>query len=244
MKSKLGIYGDSYTRESPWPGNLSHEERSKYVWSNNKILTDYYDITNLGCPGSDFMYSYKEFKKSYHLYDKIIFVVTYHERHHFYIDDKVYFINDLINIDFNIKIKEIENDKNLSTYADILKGMKYHYVYTMQEELYAAGVTKLVEEMKKIRPDMIVEYAFSNQFTDPRQLVLVQVSDMENKTFDINLKKYKDCRPAHMTVENNVVFAEYIKKRLDGENVTISIDDFKTPTSLTYDQIHYFEEIK
>jgi hypothetical protein len=242
MKPKLGIYGDSYTREASFPSSRPFDEKIQEVWSYNKILTDKYDITNHGIPGSDFMYSYNEFKKTYHLYDKIIFVVTSHQRHHFYIDSDPYFISDFENIDFSITIKKNEQDKNAVMYENILNSMKFHYVYTMQDELYAAGVTRLVEEMKKVRPDIIVEYAFTNQFTDPTQFSLIQVSELENKIFEVNLKKYKDCRPAHMTIENNIIFAEYIKKRLDGNDIKISIDDFKNPHLL--DKFKYFEEIQ
>jgi hypothetical protein len=63
---------------------------------------------------------------------------------------------------------------------------------------------------------------------------------MENSIFDINLKQYKDCRPAHMTIENNIVFAEYIKKRLKGKDATLSLSDFVIPQYS--DRNKYFEK--
>ena len=242
MKPKLAIYGDSYTREASFPDTKSYEDKIKEVWSHNKILTDEYDITNYGIPGSDFMYSFDKFENTHSNYDKVIFVVTSPYRHHFYIDDTVYFISSYDSIDLGIKFRYADNDENAIKYEEIATSLKNHYIYTLSDHLYAAGQEKLVEKMQKERPDIIVVYAFNNRYIEESNFFLAGITAMENKVFDINLEYNFDCRPAHMTIENNIIFAEYIKQRLDGKDVKISMDDFKKPNPV--EQLKYFEKIK
>jgi hypothetical protein len=242
MKPKLAIYGDSYTREASFPRDKPREEKIKEVWSYNKILTDEYDITNYGIPGSDFMYSFDKFENTHCNYDKVIFIVTSPYRHHFYIDDTIYFISSFDSIDYGIRIRYDDMDKNAVKYEEIATSLKNHYIYTLSDHLYAAGQAKLVEKMQKVRPDIIVVYAFNNRCIEESNFFLADITAMENKVFDVNLRDNFDGRPAHMTIENNIILAEYIKQRLDGKDVKISIDDFKKPHPI--EQLTYFEKIK
>lgn len=244
MRPKLGIYGDSYAREASWPSERPFDDRLAEVWVHDESLRELYTVENHAEQGSDFVYSYKKFQDSHKRYDKVIFVVTSPYRHHFYIEKTPYFISSPKMLDSEIKWRFTDENETVRRHAPqykkIVTSLSDHYLYTLQDCIYEAGQARLIEEMQKIRPDMIVIFAFYNQYLKESDFHLSLVSDMENQTFGLDIMDYKDCRPAHMTIENNLVLLEYVKKRLAGKNVELSLNDFIKPQLI--DLSKYYKE--
>jgi hypothetical protein len=232
MKSSLAIYGDSYAREASWSHHDSWEKRYRVSWPSILENLYGYNVHVFAEQGSDFMFSYEQFMKTHHDYEKVVFIVTDHQRYHLNINNKLYFLAGLKYIEDAIKYNKITEDSIL----DIIKSIEKFYTYAYKDELNAAGVAFLSKNINNIRPDAIVEYAFENPFID--SFYLRQISDMENEVFRINLNNFKDCRPAHMTEENNKIFAEYIHKKLSVENLSLQLSDFVAPNIL--DRNKYF----
>jgi hypothetical protein len=244
MKPKLAIYGDSYAREASWPSERPFDDKLAEVWVHDESLRELYDVENHAVQGSDFVYSYKKFQDSHKRYDKVIFVATSPYRHHFYIEDTPYFISGPKMSDTQVEWMFTDLDETVRRHAPqykkIVTSLNSHYLYTLQDCIYEAGQAKLIEEMQKIRPDMIVIFAFYNRYFKESDFHLSLVSDMENRSLSIDIMKYKDCRPAHMTIENNLVLLEYVKKRLAGHNTELSLDDFIKPRLI--DRSKYYKK--
>ena len=68
----LGIFGDS------WAKTITSAESKKFhdghAWW--ELLSEKYEVTNFGVPGSSVYFSYEEFNKHYSNFDKIIFLAT------------------------------------------------------------------------------------------------------------------------------------------------------------------------
>lgn len=223
-KPKLAIYGDSYTLQSCW---LDGRQPAGYCWSDHPILTALYDITNYGVVGSSFVYSYELWESTYKKYDKTIFIVTDPFRHSFNIEGQDIHVSGLWQLDH--KLATVKNNK----VKEILNALKLHYMYTLPSVLYTAGQEHLVSDL--INAGTIVEYAFDNK-RYKKSFTLDMVSLMEEAELgvkrrpDSNSNEYDQCiRPAHMSVENNKIFATYLRKKLNDPLATISLSDFKKP---------------
>lgn len=219
---KIGLFGDSYACLTLDKGE---------AWFESREILDSYTIESYAKKGSDITWSYKSFLKNHSKYNKNIFIVTESTRHSFVVGPHTLHVSNIDTIDYiseQIKDLKIKN---------ILQSLKTHYLYSLSLEVYDFGLAGIVERIKEIRPDTIIVYGFYNHSIEKitqSNFYLSQVSMMELNQFGINFDQMKklgtgEGRSAHMTKENNNVFAKYIKNRLDGNNVSISLDDFVIP---------------
>jgi hypothetical protein len=233
MKPKLAIFGDSFA------ANVSYNYLNGIPvtgWYNNNILHSKYKITNFACPGSDFLYSYYLFLYSYCNFDKIIFVITESTRVGFTIDNTRCWhgSNTLENTikyhEERLARQRKDNLWNINLLSEKCKIVEDYRTHILDLKFSDAAVAKLVEDVKTIRSDTILIQAFSNIFL-PNNFYLKQVQEFEDRVYEqagIDYKNYY-FRPAHMTSRNNQVFAEYIFRRLSGENQEINMDSFYLP---------------
>lgn len=252
QEKTVAVYGDSYAREPSFsskaiPFGDEFESRLKGLWIVDPIISDKYRVTNFAVQGSDFLYSYELFKKSHFNFDKVIFIVTFAHRVRLDIDGENVFIHnpdDLELLITNYRRRSNVTNEQINRVESIINSLKAFYVYVKNNEIYEAGLEFLVNQIKEIRPDAIIEYAFLTQFSKTN-FCLNDVSFLDNKFLPGNRSDYVCCRPAHMSIENNKIFANYIRRRLDGEDVQITINDFVEPSdSSIIDFFIKFEDFK
>ncbi len=219
---KIGLFGDSYACLTLDKGE---------AWFESKEILDSYKIESYAKKGSDITWSYNLFLKNHSKYKKNIFIVTESTRHSFVVGPHTLHVSNIDTIDYisnQIKDLKIKN---------ILQSLKMHYLYSLPLEVYDFGLAGIVEKIKEIRPDTIIVYGFYNHSIEKitqSNFYLSQVSMMELTQFGINFEQMKklgigEGRSAHMTKENNIIFAKYIADKLDGKDVSISLDSFVIP---------------
>jgi hypothetical protein len=224
----VGLFGDSYA---------CYSLDFCSGWFQNPLILSNYNLYSYAEAGSDITWSYKLFLKHHSKYTKNIFIVTESTRHSFTLEPYTVFVSNIDHIKKNLNDSRIDK---------ILDALYQHYVHTLSTDLYDFGLAGMVENIKRIRPDTIIIYAFYNHSIEKitgNEFYLSQVSLMELDAFKIDFNFMKkngliDKRSAHMTVENNQIFAQYIRERLDGNNATISLNDFIVPKTL--DKQKYF----
>jgi hypothetical protein len=219
---KIGLFGDSYACLTLDKGE---------AWFESREILDSYIIESYAKKGSDITWSYNLFLKNHSKYKKNIFIVTESTRHSFVVGPHTLHVSNIDTIDhISEQIKDLK-------IKNILQSLKTHYLHSLPLEVYDFGLAGMVERIKEIRPDTIIVYGFYNHSIEKitqSNFYLSQVSMMELNQFEINFDQMKklgigEGRSAHMTTENNIVFAKYIKDRLDGNNVSISLDNFVIP---------------
>lgn len=229
----VAIYGDSYGREGYCYYN---DPEARNAWCFNDVITERYNVVNFAKHGSNFMYSYQCFLETNSKYDRTVFVVTEPHRHKVKIRGKYYFLPSASVTDYpNIWkqwIYDVTRDDGSASEEFLYKladSLAVHSVYTMEDMLYSAGVHCLVESLPNKRSDIIVVYGFKNIFTSPDVLSLFEVTKMEENALDIKGGTHDEIRHAHMTNENNLVFAKHIRRLLDEQRSDITLNDFVRP---------------
>lgn len=215
----VGLFGDSFACLTLGKGA---------AWFESNTILEKYNLINYAKKGSDITWSYKLFLEHHHKYEKNIFIVTESTRHSFTVGPHIIHAS---NLD---AINEIQNNVRDHKIIKILNSLKDHYMHTMSFDLYDFGLVGMVDHIKKIRPNTIIVYGFLNSKITETNFCLHNVSLMELLQFSIDFENMKrtglgEGRSAHLTDENNKVFADYIRNRLDGKEVSISIDDFYIP---------------
>lgn len=225
--TKIGLFGDSYACLTTGIGE---------AWFENQLILDKYQLVSFAKKGSDISWSYQEFLKNHHMFEQNIFIVTQSTRHHFELSGKRYFVSNYDTIDQILKnVHDLKPKK-------ILNSLKDHYMYTMSIDLYDFGLAGMVERLKEIRPNTIFIYGFYNHSIEKitgSDFYLSQVSMMELEKLGVDWDwmrstSHPEARSAHMTKENNHIFAKYVRDRLDGLDVNISLDSFVNPMPEDY----------
>lgn len=219
---KVGLFGDSYAC-------LTLGRNS--AWFENSIILEKYQLVSYAKKGSDITWSYKLFLEHHEKFEKNIFIVTESTRHSFKVGNHILHVS---NIDVIEHLKDQIKDFKIQA---ILNSLKQHYTYSMSLDLYDFGLAGMVENIMALRPDTIIVFGFHNHSIKKitgTDFYLSQVSMMELENFQMNFDKMKkegigEGRSAHLTDENNIIFAEYIRKRLDGESISLSLDNFRVP---------------
>jgi hypothetical protein len=243
MKPKLAIYGDSFAKPSGYAqkfysqgiNKLSNKEYEKFeetCWAYNPILKNNYDIDNFAETGGAFYSSYNMFMNDHDKYDKIIFIVTDHTRIDIEYKSKQFCLSGVNNYERDMlwAASQFDNELDKSHIYELFQSAYKHMIYTMHDKLYEAGTARLVKEMQETKPDAIIIPAFFNRYLND-DFFLCFVHDMETKVFKIseNYNDFLDLRSAHMTNENNEIFANYVYNRLQGKDIKLSLDMFVKP---------------
>jgi hypothetical protein len=232
---KVGLFGDSYACLTLDKGT---------AWFENKIINEKYQLESYAKKGSDITWSYNLFLQHHSKYKKNIFIVTESTRHSFVVGPHTLHVSNIDTIDY------ISNQINDFKVKAALHSLKNHYMYSMSIDLYDFGLAGMVEKIKEIRPDTIIVYGFHNHSIEKiigSNFYLSQVSLMELSAFNMNfdfMKKHNipEGRSAHMSDENNQIFANYIRDMLDGQHYHISLKDFLIPN--ISDIKKYFSNIR
>jgi hypothetical protein len=110
------------------------------------------------------------------------------------------------------------------------------YICNWEKDYYINQL--ILDDMKKIRPDIILVPAFQGSWSSPSHPTsyLNQISDMEIKHWNLSQDDvssatgYVDCRKCHMSERNNQILFEKSLKWLKGDPVEFDLSDFEKPT--------------
>jgi len=218
----LGVYGDSFAATYGAP----------QAWGS--ILKKDYNVTNYAVGGSDIYFSYKNFIKTHHLYDKIIFVVTDASRYWnsvYNINGKQYAFNCRGSIE-NVRVKEINipPEMNLKITA-----LDYYYTHLIDCSVHDDIASLMVEKIRTCRPDAIVVNIHSYKniymgfkdnvgFFDYQELFVKSVDPEKLKMHvDSNTGLWKPIwlyfkeknLYCHMSEEVNELVAQHMKEALE-----------------------------
>jgi hypothetical protein len=259
MKPKLAIYGDSWTQPRPpasaW--GVTDTSTDKYnitdCWAWNPILTDNYAITNFGNTGTDVASYHKMFMETHHKFDAIVFIaanpniVGYKfKQYNFYYTPEKGEKDSPVNF---LRSANLLTDEDKQQVLKIYEHLRGYCKHIINLDLQHAGVAGLVDEVMSTRPDAVVLPSFKNKyyFNKFNNFCLSNIMEMEIECFGIQeeasefFKTHMELRHSHMTNENNILFANYIYKRLQGEKIDLTLDYFYKPTP---EDLHrYFKPI-
>ena len=218
---KIGIFGDSFAKSKL---NVTP------TWVD--ILSEKYDITNHAYSGSNLYYSINEIKKHHEKYDKIILVVTEPGRLKIASWVPLGLTQQFVNGPLDQKYT---HRKSLSKYEQMVWEASNHYFTCLQDDEYDMYIHNLMlDEIKRIRPDIILIPAFQNSWYNIQGGSMLYICHKENTAWNLDLTtvviQYQDNRNSHITAENNAIFATKAEKWINGEPVHINLDDFVTTT--------------
>ena len=232
MKPKLVIYGDSYA--SVMTDFLRpHSNNNNYVWYEDSVLTENYNITNYGNPGIDFMHCYYKFIDTHSKYDNIVFTVTSANRLGFHYKYDYFRFSTVDDISIRLKTAQRRFPDDYEIHSAI-NSVEYYFKYYNDTAKSEAAQSKLVEKIQEIRPDTVVVYAFENSFIPASsEFNLSHLSIYKEIELLMNpdgefWKKHSEMRNAHMTIKNNKIFANYIFDKLKGRDHDLTYDQFES----------------
>lgn len=233
--SKLLILGDSFADAGP---KHYHPYES---WSQILSRISTFQISNMAVGGSSLYYAWKLFTQYQNDFEKIILVETNSGRKHKIIPALDYNIHKsachFTQAIYNNNLWKKKLDKSSADYVTgikTLEALESFYLYVYDYEEYELYHQLLLERIKCIRPDIIVVPAFKNAYQDYN--VLSDISDLELSHYGLNFTDMHsdngrvDLRRCHMSKENNEILAHKMLQWLNGQPVTIDLNDFKKPT--------------
>ena len=237
MKETLLILGDSFADPREGLPDYTGESWTKLLEKSND-----YTVINKSVGGSSLYYSKLEFDKLQKEVDKVMLVVTIAGRLYFPINDLPeksaahHTSNPLWN-QLNMENIKKTNPSNITGIKQLEAVRDYFlYICDWQKDYYVNQL--ILEDIKNIRPDIILIPAFQSSWYRPNHPTsyLNQISDMEMEHYgithdDLSIKTgYADCRKCHMSERNNQIVFEKSLKWLKGDPVEFDISEFEKPT--------------
>lgn len=230
---KIGIYGDSYA--DPRKKNPSTD------WIEILRLK-YTDVVTYGYAGSNLYYSVSQFKKTHHLFDKKILLVTspfrvwaknsniLPEAHRFF--PSPWFIKSYINFQKKHNKDPVSREHNIKLFEASMIYMSF--ISNKDEELYKHRL--MLKDILSMDPDTILVPCFHLSEVDNVKGDLGLIVKKENKAWNITEEdfanfKINDMRNCHMTAENHLIFAGKIIDVIEnGIQLSLDQNDFINPS--------------
>lgn len=234
MKQTLLILGDSFADTRENDPNFTGPS-----WSALLEKSEEYEVTNKAIGGSSLYYSKLIFDELQKQFDKVILVVTLADRLYLPIDgltlrSSPHHTSNLWFNELNINYIKKTNPNNITGMKQLEAVRDYFlYICNWEKDFYINQL--ILNDIKKIRPDIILIPAFEGSWHRPTSY-LNQISDMElrhwNLTHDELSSKtgYVDCRKCHMSERNNQILYEKSLKWLKGDPVGFDLSEFEIPT--------------
>jgi hypothetical protein len=202
---KIAIYGDSFAHCTAPRPNINNDGTPWFTLLKNSG----FDITNYGQSSSSFYFSYMNFKKNYHIYNKHIFLGTFSGRR---------YIKDNIHAHIWHTRSEFKNDKNFGGKIYEALSLYYRYLYNEEED---NDYIQLMENYVLSKNNVLY-------LNIPKTLYQVFLKDKVsfNIKDDEILNENMYC---HLTNENNKILADSIIEWLHTGNFEFDINIYPTP---------------
>ena len=210
---KIALYGDSYGCMKPFNCLLNDQP----AWF--EMLQDHIDGTNYAVGGSSFYYSYTQFLKHNHKYDKNIVLGSLTGR---------CYAPHLVWPHVNINIIDQPNawkDHGLNQEQIEAFTLYYKYVFNSQED----------QDMRLLMSKEVMKVPNTLYISLPETLVNVTLQEREFFNYKVT---EKDNTSAHMSNESNEIFFKSVLHWINTGHFTFNLDDYKLPN--IQDRYKYF----
>jgi len=218
---KLAIFGDSYARKDGT--DISEKSWHEFI--------EGYDVTNYGEPGTDLWFSYSLFLKHHKNFEKIIFLVTAPHRITLSSEKCKIYPNQ------NYTTASIKLESATGVAHEQYKALVDYYelIHNKDKEEYVYSI--LVDNINKIRPDVVVYPCFDNTWSI--DIPLYDITRYEDGFLGITdqirnnyyRKGLRDSRACHMTEANNRIVADLFVAKLSGLNKILTLDYLVKPAN-------------
>lgn len=238
-KFKVGVFGDSFADDK----SKKELENSYPSWVELLQTVYNHDVTCYGVSGASLYHCFSMFEKYHKDFEKIVFIVTFIGRQK--IPDRIPFgpmeswrhSNLHIELMKNIILSKINIPyvarKAMSAMIDYVK-----YLYDDEKEKRLH--TLMLEEIKRIRPDVIM----INVNADDVNPGLFAISEKERIENNIDASAFSygnDNRMCHFSKRNNEIFSQKINLWLNGYPVVYTLDKFEVPSK---QEIEFFLKVQ
>ena len=233
-RTKILILGDSYAELTP-PLIRKDDYANHSTGPSWTFLLDEnprYKVTNLAESGSSIWFSFRNFICHHMPYDKIIFVATQPTRLYCPIDCERPIKHHTHHHPRRNKLREHYREIDPThTVVEKIDAVDLYFKHIIDLEERAVVQRLMIKEIRDIRPDTILIPAFHDSIFDYEGACLFDISKNELKDTNMDYSKlhktHDDMRACHMIDENNRIFYEHVLRWIDGENVSLHVDDFK-----------------
>jgi len=202
---KIAIYGDSYAHCTAPRPDINNDGTPWFTLVENAG----FNITKFSQSGSSFYYSYMNFKKNYHNYDKNIFLGTFPGRR--YLKDNIHAQT------WNTR-PEFKNHKVYGGKMHEALSLYYGYLYNEEED---NDYIQLMENYILSKNNVLY-------LNIPKTLYQVFLKDKAH----FNIKDSEDINEnmhCHLTNENNKILADSIIEWLQTDNFEFDINKYPMP---------------
>lgn len=226
---KIAIFGDSFADPKKFNPTSS--------WVD--ILSEKYDTTCYAKSSSNLYCSVRQLYKNISLYDKCILVATGPHRLHFKTNrenqPEYHFVAGMMNLESKLQLlSKTPEDNWLQPYYQAA----LQYYSFLQDDEFDVYVHNLIfNDIKNKFQNLIIipgfidsalEYSGVNVMND---IYLKETLGWGVDPLTFRKEGYDDRRNCHMTIENNLIFANKVVDWLSGEPVKINLDDFVVPSN-------------
>lgn len=202
---KIAVFGDSYGQR--WTEGLGQ------LWVD--ILVDRgYDIDNYARASSSVWYSWDLYQKHESRYDKVVFLATTPDRTTLdtrflpenicHVASPAHWAHDPGSYaDSAVTVQEVNKIRQALTVVQ---------QYTNSQTMNLVPFHLLADHIKSLSRPILLLPCFGTRKLWPS---LHLISQIDQKRFGIDLSNFRDCRPAHLSPENNQILADRIQGWID-----------------------------
>lgn len=223
--TRIAIYGDSYACNVTWGDQEKMQNRKSWI----DHLSDKYDVTNYGRPGTNLSFTHDLFLQHNMNYDINIVLVTHWGRLHLnQVNERYEYMPNLGHLEK--MIDECSDPHELK----ILNAAREYFIYVEDEHEVKKFHRLMVDEIKSTNRSTVIIPCFSKNISIEGELGNVGMFDInliDNKYYGLAIHAV-DSKHCHLNDKNNLIFANKIKEHIQqrlGYDFIINIDDYVEP---------------
>ena len=191
-----------------------------------------FKITNMAEGGSGMWFSFRNFMKYHHEYDVILYVVS--ESHRLYhpisTDSGIRHWNFAAPWWFDAVRRKLSSHSLENTGLQEVLAIELYFKHLLDTEERDTFQRLMINDIRTVRPDAILIPAFRESIYDHNGTCLIDISDREIHHLGLRMadtfKTRDERRLCHMTKENNRTLYEHAVRWIDGENISMHMEDF------------------
>lgn len=212
-------------------------------WPMLLELDPRYKVTNMAEGGSGMWFSFRNFVRHQRDYDIILYVVS--ESHRLYhpisAEPNIRHHNiNASNVWTSALKRKLEAESHTHTSLEELLAIELYFKYLLNLEERDEYQRLMINDIRTARPDAILIPAFRESIYDHEGACLIDISDNELRHLGLRLadgfRTRNERRQCHMTKENNRTLYEHVCRWIDGESMSMHIEDFSVMPAAELDR--------